>query len=393
MNLVPKGIWIEAEFKQVAEVITGTTPSSKKAEYWGGDTPFVGPADLDSTTPITSTKRGLTPEGVLNARALPPESVLVCCIGATVGKVGFAGTRLVSNQQINALVFDPEKVFPRYGFYYCRTLAPMLQSISPSTTLPIVNKGRFQTLKIPVPPLAEQRQIAAILDKADQVRKKRQEAIRLTEEFLRSAFLEMFGDPVTNPKGWPVADVQSVCRRVTDGTHQPPQWVEEGIPFLFVSNIVDGEITFGTKKHISEATWRELTARCPIEVGDILYTTVGSYGNAALVRTRKRFCFQRHIAHIKPDPCRIHPEYMLGVMQSDGVRRQADRYVRGVAQKTLNLRELKRFKITIPPRESQNRYIVLRRGIENSLARQQMASDMNGQLFNSLVQRAFRGEL
>ena len=248
-------------------------------------------------------------------------------------------------------------------------------------------------IKIPLPPLEEQRRIAAILDKADGVRRKRKEAIRLTEELLRSTFLEMFGDPVTNPKGWEICELQNVCNRVTDGTHQPPNWADEGIPFLFVSNIVNGEIDFKVSKHITEESWFELTSRCPIEINDILYTTVGSYGNAALVRTKNRFCFQRHIAHIKPDSRSIEPEFLLGMMQSDWIRQQADKQARGVAQKTLNLRELKKFTIFTPPIEEQKKYVKLRQGVEKQLSYYRSALEQSENLFNSLLQKAFRGEL
>ena len=256
-----------------------------------------------------------------------------------------------------------------------------------------LTKTAANNIPIALPPLEEQRRIAAILDKADGVRRKRKEAIRLTEELLKSTFLEMFGDPVTNPKGWEICELQNVCNRVTDGTHQPPNWADEGIPFLFVSNIVNGEIDFKVSKHITEESWFELTSRCPIEINDILYTTVGSYGNAALVRTKNRFCFQRHIAHIKPDSRSIEPEFLLGMMQSDWIRQQADKQARGVAQKTLNLRELKKFTIFTPPIEEQKKYVKLRQGVEKQLSYYRSALEQSENLFNSLLQRAFRGEL
>src|SRR5439155_772742 len=103
---------------------------------------------------------------------------------------------------------------------------------------------------------------------------------------------------------------ESVCVRITDGTHQSPQWSPEGNPFLFVSNIVSGEIDFETQKFISDETHHELTRRSPIEVGDVLYTTVGSYGVPAVVRTKRKFAFQRHIAHLKPDHRLIEPEFL-----------------------------------------------------------------------------------
>ncbi|NCQ87087.1 MAG: restriction endonuclease subunit S [Microcystis aeruginosa W13-18] len=392
MRYKPPSSWQKLAFKDVAEVITGSTPSTKEPENYGEYLPFVTPGELDLGEPIIHAETSLSLVGKAKARTVPKDSVLVCCIGS-LGKVGITGREVAFNQQINALVFNEKLVCPRYGYHYCRTLKPLLSHMAPSTTVAIVNKSRFQSLEIPFPPLEEQRRIAAILDKADGVRRKRKEAIRLTEELLKSTFLEMFGDPVTNPKGWEICELQNVCNRVTDGTHQPPNWADGGIPFLFVSNIVNGEIDFKVSKHITEESWFELTSRCPIEINDILYTTVGSYGNAALVRTKNRFCFQRHIAHIKPDSRSIEPEFLLGMMQSDWIRQQADKQARGVAQKTLNLRELKKFTIFTPPIEEQKKYVKLRQGVEKQLSYYRSALEQSENLFNSLLQRAFRGEL
>jgi type I restriction enzyme S subunit len=392
MRYKPPSSWQKLAFKDAAEVITGSTPSTKEPENYGEYLPFVTPGELDLGEPIIHAETSLSLVGKAKARTVPKDSVLVCCIGS-LGKVGITGREVAFNQQINALVFNEKLVCPRYGYHYCRTLKPLLSHMAPSTTVAIVNKSRFQSLEIPLPPLEEQRRIAAILDKADGVRRKRKEAIRLTEELLKSTFLEMFGDPVTNPKGWEICELQNVCNRVTDGTHQPPNWADEGIPFLFVSNIVNGEIDFKVSKHITEESWFELTSRCPIEINDILYTTVGSYGNAALVRTKNRFCFQRHIAHIKPDSRSIEPEFLLGMMQSDWIRQQADKQARGVAQKTLNLRELKKFTIFTPPIEEQKKYVKLRQGVEKQLSYYRSALEQSENLFNSLLQRAFRGEL
>ncbi len=285
----------------------------------------------------------------------------------------------------------PDETDIRYLFYALKQAN--FENLTITTAIPGVNRDSLYSKKIPLPPLEEQKRIAAILDKADAIRRKRKEAIALTEELLRSTFLDMFGDPVTNPKGWKTGKLNEVCNRVTDRTHQSPKWSTEGVPFLFVSNIIDGEIDFHVSKYITEECWASLTERCPIELDDILYTTVGSYGNAALVRTTEKFCFQRHIAHIKPNPDQVNPEFLLSLMQSPGIKNQADKQARGVAQKTLNLRELKEFEIFVPPRSEQDKYVSIRRKIDSSLTSYQKCCDTQDNLFNSLLQKAFRGEL
>jgi len=189
---------------------------------------------------------------------------------------------------------------------------------------------------IKLPPLAEQKRIAAILDKAAEIKAKREQAIAKLDELAQSTFIEMFESQIASDG----VELKSICERVTDGTHQSPKWASEGIPFIFISNIVNDEIDFDTQKFISNETYAELTRNCTIEIGDVLYTTVGSYGNVAIVRDESKFCFQRHIAHIKPKRDKLIPEFLACMLKSTFVRQQVDRVAKGVAQKTVNLGDL-----------------------------------------------------
>lgn len=146
------------------------------------------------------------------------------------------------------------------------------------------------------------------------------------------------------------------CSIITDGTHQPPKFASSGIPFLFVSNIVTNKITYKTEKHISEETYAELIKRTPIAIGDILLSTVGSYGHPAVVETEERFCFQRHIAYLKPKKDIVNSRYLYGALLSVDVQKQIEEKVKGIAQKTLNLSEIKKLHFPLPSMELQNQY-------------------------------------
>jgi len=395
---LPEG-WKLVSLGEVGTLINGDRgknyPSQK--DFVDNGVPFInaghiqnGEIDFESMNFISRKRFDLLGSGKVKS------GDILYCLRGSLGK-----TAIIKDIQEGAIASSLVIIRPseqiRTDYFYRYLASPIGQAeiykYDNGSSQPNLSAQSLKQYQLPLPPLEEQRRIAAILDKADGVRRKRKEAIRLTEELLKSTFLEMFGDPVTNPKGWEICELQNVCNRVTDGTHQPPNWADEGIPFLFVSNIVNGEIDFKVSKHITEESWFELTSRCPIEINDILYTTVGSYGNAALVRTKNRFCFQRHIAHIKPDSRSIEPEFLLGMMQSDWIRQQADKQARGVAQKTLNLRELKKFTIFTPPIEEQKKYVKLRQGVEKQLSYYRSALEQSENLFNSLLQKAFRGEL
>ncbi|HZG28504.1 MAG TPA: restriction endonuclease subunit S [Ensifer sp.] len=146
-----------------------------------------------------------------------------------------------------------------------------------------------------------------------------------------------------------------VCTRISDGTHQAPKWADNGVPFLFVSNIRNGRISFETNKFVSREDYTTLTKNCPIEARDVLYTAVGSYGNSAVVPSGRTFIFQRHIAHLKPQHELVDSTYLAQMLETPAVRRQADKLARGVAQKTVTLSSLRNFEIPLPPLNEQKR--------------------------------------
>jgi type I restriction enzyme S subunit len=278
--------------------------------------------------------------------------------------------------------------------FLCRVLEnyDVTPFVTGTTRGKLTQAGAAQ-IPIPLPPVAEQRRIAAILDQAEALRVKRRAAIAHLNTFTQALFVEAFGDPLVNPRGIETADLASLCTRITDGTHQPPTWSPKGYPFLFVSNIVSGEITFETKKFISDETHAELTRRCPIEVGDVLYSTVGSYGVPAPVRTTRKFAFQRHIAHLKPDPRFLDPEFLCVMLASPPVRRQADRAARGVAQKTVNLADIRNFVVFSPPLAHQREFACRVAAVEKLKTAHRASLGEMDALFAALQHRAVSGEL
>lgn len=150
--------------------------------------------------------------------------------------------------------------------------------------------------------------------------------------------------------------LNDLCSIITDGTHQPPKFQKEGIPFIFVSNLSDNKVTYKTEKFISEETYNQLYERTPIQYGDILLSTVGSYGHPAVVVDKRKFLFQRHIAYLKPKSDLVNSFFLHSAILAPDGQRQIEERVKGIAQKTLNLSEIRKIKIPIPSIEEQNAF-------------------------------------
>lgn len=223
----------------------------------------------------------------------------------------------------------------------------------------------FKWLKeaqISLPDLSTQRRIADTLDKVSEGIGLCRKMLGKLDLMVKAKFVEMFGNiPETE-----FVTMGSVCSLITDGTHQPPKFVDSGIPFLFVSNITTNMLTYNAEKFISAETYAELMKRTPVEIGDILLSTVGSYGHPAIVKSNKQFSFQRHIAFLKPRHNIIDSTFLHSAILTAGVQRQIEAKVKGIAQKTLNLSEIRTLRFPLPPLQEQERYAALVKNINKS---------------------------
>jgi type I restriction enzyme S subunit len=279
-------VWPYKTISSLGTVVTGSTPRTTEARFYGGDIPFVTPAELDGVDPVFSTPRTLSEEGANEARVLPEGTVMVCCIGS-LGKVGIAGRPVATNQQINSVVFDTTRVWPRFGYYACRLLKPKLETMAPATTLAIVSKSKFESLKIPLPPLAEQRRIAVILDQVEVLRAKRRRALAQLDTLTQSLFLDIFGDPATNPKGWPSRPLGQLTTKFSDGPFgsnlKSSHYTETGVRVIRLQNIGVGEFIDEDRAYIAPEHFAGL-AKHECLPGDVLIGTLGDPNLRACVQ-------------------------------------------------------------------------------------------------------------
>jgi type I restriction enzyme S subunit len=313
--------------------------------------------------------------------------------GTSFGCFRWDGPEGWLNQHIFNVHLDDEVLPPFFIYQVNSKLDELIAKAHDGVGLQHITKGALSSVNVTVPPLAEQERIVKLLDEADELRKLRTQADRRTAALIPSLFHEMFGDPVSNPNGYSVHYLEEICNRITDGTHQPPPFIEKGIPFLFVRNIVSGYIDFDTEKFITEETFAELTRRIKPERGDILYSTVGSYGVAVQVETDRKFAFQRHIGHLKPKRQKIDSGFLAAQLNTPSLKSQADQSARGIAQKTVNLAEIRKFKVVVPPMSLQKEFAARVSEIRAMQAEQAASRRGLDGLFQSLLHRAFQGEL
>ena len=258
--------------------------------------------------------------------------------------------------------------------------------------------------KIPLPPLAEQKRITGILDAADALRAKRREALAELDTLLQSTFLDMFGDPVTNPMGWAVQRLADVFWLQEGPGVRNWQFKESGIKLLNVSNILkSGELDLSkTDRHLSTDEVQEKYSHFLVDAGDLVIASSGiSIDEDDLLRTRSAFVRDEHLplcmntstVRFKATEGVSDLQFLQQWLQSHEFRRQITREVTGSAQKNFGPTHLKRLRITLPPFDLLRRFAAIVESVEQQRAIQRAHLAELDTLFASLQSRAFRGDL
>lgn len=176
---------------------------------------------------------------------------------------------------------------------------------------------------------------------------------------------------------------------ITDGDHLPPPKTEDGIPFIFISNIEGfNKINFTDCSYVPESYYDKIIDKRRVKENDILYSVVGSYGIPVLIKGRKKFCFQRHIALIRAE--KINPDFLVQALDSSGFHLQADKIAIGEAQKTITLENLRKMKINLPPISEQVKIAETLSLWDSAIQKTEKLISEKEKLFNGISQKIFR---
>ena len=253
--------------------------------------------------------------------------------------------------------------------------------------------GKLGDTEVPLPPLPEQRRIAAILDQADALRAKRREALAQLDSLTQSIFIEMFGDPVKNPKSWPVVNLGALIHSASDGPHVSPTYADSGVPFLSTRHVRPGEISWSDLKYLTQGEAEIQWRKCKPGLDDILYTKGGTTGFAAVVRTDEEFAVWVHVALLKPNKKLVNSTWLEAMLNSQYCYRQSQELTHGIANRDLGLKRMVNILMYHPPLELQHQFKQHMEVLADQKKRQQLSLAELDTLFTALQHRAFRGEL
>lgn len=402
MNNLPIGWQVKSLGELLASLESGGRAKGGSVAY---GIPSIGAEHLDDYGRLHFSSMKYVPKDYyysMNTGKIFKGDILVVKDGATTGKVSFVDNDFPYQESaVNEHVFivrtNKHLLDPQFAFYYLYSSIGKLQILADfrGSAQGGISRGFVDKVHLPLPPLPMQKQIAEILEKADEAKQKRKEANKLTDEFLQSVFIEMFGDPAKNPKGWETKKLQQICIEIADIDHNMPKAVEKGVPFISAKDLLDdGSISFDEVKNISEEDYTRLSKKIKPQRGDIIYSRIGAkLGKARLVKTDKKFLASYSCCTIRPNNNLINLTYLCSFLDSKFCLRQATENIRGIGVPDLGMDRIKSFIIPYPPISLQQHFAEIVNKTEALKEKQKQSEQELENLFQSLMQRAFKGEL
>jgi type I restriction enzyme, S subunit len=377
-------------------------------EYQGksyGDYPLAKVSDISNAV---RTNNGILDTAVnwvtndianqLNATVFPHGTVLFAKIGEglKLNRRGFATRTVLADNNVMGLIPNLSKIEPKYLYYFMLTVD--LANYAQTTAVPSVRSGDVLNIRIPLPPLDEQKRIAAILEEADHARRTRRFTQSVSDTFLQEVFVDMFGDPVTNPMGWDVMklgkfnDVQGGLQL---SQHRNSHELKR--PYLRVANVYDNRLDLSEIKFIGLT--HDEAGRTRLEANDILvvegHGNIKGIGRCAIWDGSIPNCVhQNHLIRVRPNYQKTNSIYLSRFLNSAGGRYYLEMISNTTSGlNTISTGKLKDCPILLPPLSLQKEFtsIVLQ---QNKVEEQQQESARQAEhLFQTLLHRAFRGEL
>jgi type I restriction enzyme, S subunit len=286
---------------------------------------------------------------------------------------------------------------PNYLFQWVRSPSFVGDMVRKATgaSYPAVSDRIIKDSEIPLPLLREQKRIAAILDKADQLRQKRRQAIALLDSLTQSIFLEMFGDPISNPHGFEsivLDDLVDRKRGISYGIVQRGDEFPGGVQVLRIGDILDGEVrTDGLVRTDPEIASK--FQRTKLLGGEMVISIRGTVGRCAVVpKTLANANVSREIAVI-PSLELERNEFHLALLRTDSAQRRLKDDVKGVAQSGINLEDLRKLPVIRPPLHMVEKFLLMCSKLSAQRSRLKLCDDLGDKAFSSLQHRAFSGQL
>jgi type I restriction enzyme S subunit len=394
--------WVRAELGKIVEVYGGFAAPKEDEAFDDGVIPFVRMQDLGryhKTTNLVATKDRLSSNYVRQhkLRVIPKGSILIPRSGSvSLNHRAILGTDACIVSHISALVPKISEVDVRF-LYYALCNFDMRTIMKKTTGLDAITFQDVKRIMIPLPSLNEQRRIVAILESADTLRQKREQANLMANKILQAVFRQIFGDVFSN-ENYPIKTIREVAEKVSDGPFgsnlKTAHYTLQGVRVVRLQNIGVGEFLDSDKVFISLEHYSKLRKHTCLP-GDVIVGTLGAPNLRACIlpdyvklAINKADCIQ-----IRPNKSFVNAEYLCHLLNTPQTLHQASSYIHGETRTRISMSQVASLPIPIPPLAVQNIYAQIVNRFDHMSANQERSSEIINELFQSLTYKAFKGEL
>ena len=379
-----------AKLGDICSIVSGTTPKSNRPEYWDGDINWVTPAELnDDSDVIYKSQRKITEQAVQDSSLKPfPAGTVLLSSRAPIGKVAIAGVEMYCNQGFKNLICS-NRIYNRYLYHFLKNSTEYLNSLGRGATFKEISKSIVENIEIPLPPLDEQRRIAAMLDKVSGLIAKRREQLDKLDELVKSRFVEMFGDPVSNPYNWekvPLPELADIRIGPFGSLLHKEDYIEGGHPLVNPSHIIDGKIIIDEKLTVSHQKYIELEAY-HLKAGDVVMGRRGEMGRCAVVSQEGLLCGTGSLL-IRPKG-KVTADYIQKIISFPSFKKMIEDLAVGQTMPNLNVPIVSAFQIIKPPMQVQENYYTFVTQVDKSKLTIQQSLDKLEVLKRALMQQYF----
>lgn len=388
--------WKTARLEEVAQVMGGGTPSRTEKAYFGGGIAWATPTDITALDQlyISKTKETITEAGLQSSSAkLMPAGAVLLTSRATIGFTAVSQVPICTNQGFINFICGHELV-PEYLAYWLRTQKAKMIQHAGGTTFKEIGRGTIKKFEIPVPPLPEQHRIADLLTRADGIVRLRREAEKKAAELIPALFLDMFGSPAMNPKGWPVATIgELLTDGPQNGLYKHGSHYGEGTPILRIDAFYDGQVRdLKTLKRVTLSP--DECARFRLRPRDLIINRVNSpeyLGKSTIIPALDEdTVFESNMMRLTFDEARVLPEYVIELLQTAHAKAHfLSKAKHAINQSSINQQDVKSLGVPIPTLSIQ-RGFVGKVGQARSIQSQQSTATTKAKAtFNALLAQAF----
>ena len=336
----------------VCHTTSGGTPLRSRQDFYGGDIPWVKSGDLNDGL-VREVDEYLTEEGLASssAKIFSSGTLLIAMYGATVGRLGVLGMDAATNQAVCGIQTDGQ-LNRDFLFHFLLHKRAALVAKSIGGAQPNISQTIIRDTLLPLPPLGEQRRIVGLLDRAAEIRRRADAARAKARAIIPALFLDMFGDPATNPKGWQVGTVGDVLDSASYGTSQKASDSGAGLPVIRMGNV-----TMAGRLDTADLKYVELTEqdreKAELLAGDLLFNRTNSkelVGKTGMWDGRFEAVAASYFIRLRVRHERIVPAYLWAFFNTSHMKRVLFRTARGaIGQANINAKELRAFPVAVPP--------------------------------------------